>query len=341
MSNTSALLLAIGLLLANGFFVGAEFALIAARRTQIEPLAEQGSRRARTTLRAMQNVSLMMAGAQLGITLCTLGLGAVGEPAVAHLLEPAFHAVGVPDVVLHPVAFVVATLIVVSLHVVVGEMVPKNLALAGPHRSAMLFGPPLAGLVRLSRPVIATLNALANAVLRLLRVEPQEEIAVTASDEDVATMVHEARREGLMDAEEHSRVSRSLRFSHASAREVMLDRSSVVDVPEGTTPRQVESLAARTGHSRFPVRDRNGEWRHYTHLKDVFEVPDDAQDAPMSPRVLRRLPSVAGGTPLLDVLDTIRNGSTHVVAVHESDGRIEGLVLLDDVLLALLPRRSA
>lgn len=340
MTDTYALLLAVALLLGNGFFVGAEFALVAARRTQIEPFAEKGSRRAGTTLRAMRRVSLMMAGAQLGITLCTLGLGAIGEPAVAHLLEPAFHALGVPDAALHPVAFVLATLIVVSLHVVVGEMVPKNLAIARPERSAMLLGPLLAGLVKLARPVIAALNALANAVLRTIRVEPQEEVASTASDEEVATMVDEARREGLMDAEEHSRVSRSLRFSHAAARDVMIERPSVIDVPEGATARQIESLAARTGHSRFPVRGRDGDWLHYAHLKDVFEVPPEAQDDPLVPSALRRLPSVAAGTPLLDVLETMRNGSTNVVGVHESEGHIEGLVLLDDVLLSLLPRHA-
>ena len=120
------------LLVLNAFFVGAEFALLAARRSQIEPHAQEGSRAARTTLRAMENVSLVMAGAQLGITVCSLGLGAVGEPAVAHLLEPLFHAAAASRTTsLHPVSFVVAMSIVVYLHVVLGEMVPKNIALAG------------------------------------------------------------------------------------------------------------------------------------------------------------------------------------------------------------------
>ena len=135
MSDLGGVLLAIVLLALNAFFVGAEFALLSARRSQIEPRAQEGSRAARTTLRAMEHVSLVMAGAQLGITVCSLGLGAVGEPAVAHLLEPAFHAMRVPDAALHPVAFVVAMSIVVYLHVVLGEMVPKNIALAGPDRA--------------------------------------------------------------------------------------------------------------------------------------------------------------------------------------------------------------
>ena len=177
MSDLAAVLLAVGLLLANAFFVGAEFALISARRTQIEPRVLEGSRRARITLKAMENVSLVMAGAQLGITACSLGLGAVGEPAVAHLLEPGFHALGVPDAWLHPVAFVVAMSIVVYLHVVLGEMVPKNLAIAGPERSALLLGPPMMAVVWVLKPVVVVLNAIANGLLRLVRVEPKDEVS--------------------------------------------------------------------------------------------------------------------------------------------------------------------
>jgi CBS domain containing-hemolysin-like protein len=147
MSDTTAFVVAAVLLAGNAFFVGAEFALVSARRTKIEPRAATGSRTARTTLRAMENVSLMMAGAQLGITACSLGLGAIGEPAVAHLLERPFATAGVPDAVLHTVAFTLALAIVVFLHMVLGEMVPKNIALAGPERSTLALGPPLLAVI--------------------------------------------------------------------------------------------------------------------------------------------------------------------------------------------------
>ena len=162
MSDVTALVIAVLLLAFNAFFVGAEFALVSARRSQIEPLAQQGSRMARTTLTAMENVSLMMAGAQLGITICSVGLGAVGEPAVAHLIEPLFERAGVSEAFLHPVAFVVALAVVVFLHVVLGEMVPKNIAIAGPDRAALVLGPPMLGVVTLLRPLIVSLNAIAN-----------------------------------------------------------------------------------------------------------------------------------------------------------------------------------
>ncbi|HEY0359529.1 MAG TPA: CNNM domain-containing protein, partial [Mycobacteriales bacterium] len=207
MSDVQAVLLAVVLLGLNAFFVGAEFALITARRTQIEPRAVAGSRAARTTLRAMENVSMMMAGAQLGITVCSLGLGAVGEPALAHLVEPLFARFGVPDGLLHPAAFVLAMTIVVFLHVVLGEMVPKNIAIAGPERSALVLAPPLVAVVTVLRPFIVTMNAIANGILRLLRVEPKDEVGSTFTREEVAGLVEESRREGLLDADEYDLLS--------------------------------------------------------------------------------------------------------------------------------------
>src|SRR5829696_10539814 len=131
MSTGPALALSLVLFIANAFFVAAEFALISARRTSIEPAAEAGQWAARITLRAMENVSLMLAGAQLGITVCSLGLGYLGEPAIAHALEAPFEAAGLPEALIHPVAFAIALTIISFLHVVLGEMVPKNIALAG------------------------------------------------------------------------------------------------------------------------------------------------------------------------------------------------------------------
>jgi CBS domain containing-hemolysin-like protein len=166
MSTSVALGVAVALLLANAFFVGAEFAIMAARRSQIEPLANAGSLRARSTLSAMEHVSTMLACAQLGVTVCSLGLGAVAEPALAHLLELPFAAARLPEGLVHPVAFAIALAVVVYLHVVVGEMVPKNLAIAGPDRAALLLAPPLVWLSRVLAPLIRVLNGLANACLR-------------------------------------------------------------------------------------------------------------------------------------------------------------------------------
>ena len=193
MSGPTALVVALLLVLGNAFFVGAEFALVSARRTQIEPRAEAGSRMARTTLRAMENISLVIGVNQLGITVCSLVLGAVGEPALAHLLEPAFEAVHLPDSLLHPVSFVVGLSIIVYLHVVLGEMIPKNLALAGPDRAALVLGPPIWGFVTVLRPVIVVINAIAAAILRLMGVRLMDEVSSTYTREEVAALVEESR----------------------------------------------------------------------------------------------------------------------------------------------------
>src|SRR6187551_1886299 len=166
----------IGLLLVNAFFVGAEFAIISARRSSIEPRAQAGSRAARTVLWAMENVSLMLATAQLGITVCSVSLGVVAEPAIAHALEGPLAAIGLSEAWAHGIAVAIALFIVVGLHVVIGEMVPKNAAVASPDRAALLLGPPLVFLGRVMRPIIAALNWMANGVLRLFGVEPRDEV---------------------------------------------------------------------------------------------------------------------------------------------------------------------
>jgi CBS domain containing-hemolysin-like protein len=197
-SAGAGLVVAVFLLLANGYFVGAEFAVMAARRSQIEPLAAQGSRRARSTLVAMENVSAMLACAQLGVTVCSVGLGAVAEPAIAHLLEVPFLAAGVSPDLVHPVSFALALALVVYLHVVLAEMVPKNLAIAAPDRVALLLAPPLVWISRVLSPIIRLLNGLANLALRALRVQPKDEVTSTFTAEEVSSIVRQSRQEGLL-----------------------------------------------------------------------------------------------------------------------------------------------
>src|SRR4051812_25352936 len=179
MNSGTAIVVAVLLLLGNAFFVGAEFALVSARRTQLEPRAEAGSRMARTTIKAMENISLVIGVNQLGITVCSLVLGAVGEPAISHLVEPVLHALHLPEGLLHPVSFVVALAVVVYLHVVLGEMVPKNIALAGPDRAALVLGPPIWGFVTVLRPIVVAINAMASVVLRLVGARLTDEVSST------------------------------------------------------------------------------------------------------------------------------------------------------------------
>ena len=192
MSTPLALLLTVILLAGNAFFVGAEFAVTSSRRSQLEPLAEAGDARAATALWALQNISRMLATAQLGVTLCSTGLGVVAEPAIAHALEPLLAAVGVGHAGSHAVAVVIALVIVVGLHVVAGEMVPKNISIASPEKAVRWLAPPLMWCSRVFGPVVNALNGFANGVLKVLGIEAKEEIAAAFNAEEVASIVEHA-----------------------------------------------------------------------------------------------------------------------------------------------------
>nr|WP_218849347.1 hemolysin family protein [Nocardioides perillae] len=328
--------MAVVLLGLNAFFVGAEFALISARRSQIEPRALEGSRMARTTLAAMENVSLVMAGAQLGITVCSLGLGAVGEPAVAHLLEPVLHAAGVPDAWLHPIAFVVALSLVVYLHVVLGEMVPKNIALAGPERAALVLGPAIWAVVRVLRPVIVALNAVANAVLRLLRVEPKDELSSSFTREEVAALVEESRGEGLLREDEYDRLAGALGFTEKQVAEVVMPLDTLATVTRGATAADVEELCAATGFSRFPVESGNGSLLGYLHVKDVLETDEERRHRVVDDKWVRPFATVPSDALLHDALESLQRKGAHLAQVVDPDGTVLGLATLEDVLEELV-----
>ena len=336
MSDVTAVFVAIALLAFNAFFVGAEFALVSARRTQIEPQARAGSKMARTTLRAMENVSLVMAGAQLGITICSVGLGAVGEPAVAHLLEPLFHTLHVPTDLLHPISFVVALLIVVYLHVVLGEMVPKNIALAGPDRAAILLGPPMMAIVTVLRPVIRALNAVANGTLRLLRVEPRDEVSSTFTREEVAALVEESRGEGLLEDSEYDRLAGALGFTERTVQDVVLPMETLATLPQGATAADVEDVCAATGYSRFPVVDEGGEPQGYLHIKDVLETDPERRERPIREKWIHPFASVRATDPLHEALEILQRKGAHMARVVGAEGETLGLATLEDVLEELV-----
>jgi CBS domain containing-hemolysin-like protein len=335
-SDYAALVVAVLLLAFNAFFVGAEFALISARRSQIEPRAQAGSRMARTTLHAMEHVSEMMAAAQLGITVCSVGLGAVGEPALAHLIEPLFEDLGVPEGFVHPVAFLIALTVVVFLHVVLGEMVPKNIAIAGPERSALVLGPALVAVATPLRPVIRVLNAVANATLRLLRVEPKDEVSSTYTREEVAALVEESRGEGLIEAEEYDRLAGALGFTEKTVELVCLPTDRLTTLARGTTPADVEALCAETGFSRFPVAGTDGDLVGYLHIKDVLEPDDTRRERPVDDKWVRPFATVSQTTPLHEALEVLQRRGSHMARVVDGAGTTLGVATLEDVIEELV-----
>ena len=336
MSTQAALWLGLLLLLGNAFFVGAEFALVSARRTQIEPRAVAGSTMARTTLRAMENVSMVMAGAQLGITVCSLGLGAVAEPALAHLIEPVAHAVGLPDSWLHPVAFTVAMICVVYLHVVLGEMVPKNLALAGPERAALVFGPPMMLTVTVLKPVVWMLNGVANSVLRLLKIEPRDEVSSSFTREQVEAMVVESRHEGMLEQGEYERLAGALGFTSRTVADVLLPLDHLETVVRGARASDVEVVCANTGYSRFPVVGDDGSLVGYLHIKDVLQSDPQGRARMVEDKWIRSFANVRTSDTLVSALQTLQAKGAHMARVVDDASEVVGIATLEDVIEELV-----
>ncbi|HEX5331562.1 MAG TPA: hemolysin family protein [Cellulomonas sp.] len=334
MSPSWALLLAVLLLAGNAFFVAAEFAIISARRSSIEPLADAGDRRARTVLWAMEHVSLMLAVAQLGVTVCSTSLGLVAEPAIAHLLLRLLDAVGASPGLAHPIAFVVALVLVVYLHVVLGEMVPKNLAVAGPDKAVLLFGPPLVWVGRFVRPVVTALDWTANHALRLFGVEPRAEIASAFTAQEVQSIVERSRAEGLL-ADPSGLLSGAIEFSDRTAADVMVPFAELRTVPVGASPDEVERLVARTGYSRFPVAGPEGELTGYVHVKDVLYANDVTRYVPVPAWRVRALAAVTPEAEVEDALAAMQASGSHLARVDDG-GRVVGVVFLEDIIEELV-----
>ena len=336
MSGAWVYVVSLVLLFGNAFFVGAEFAAMAVRRSALEPLAEAGSKRAATSIEAVERLGSMLATAQLGITVCSVGLGALAEAALHHLFEPIFAAWGMGAAWAGGVALAVALLIVSYLHVVVGEMIPKNIAIAGPERSALLLVPPLYAITRTLRPIISAMERLAKALVRLFGIEPKDEISSAFTAEEVAHIVGESHREGLIEEARLGLVSKTLEFSDKLARDVAVGIESLTTVQLGATPADIELLVARQGFSRYPVLDAGGDIAGYLHLKDVLYADDERHDLPIPPKRIRRLATVREGDEVEDVLATMQLTGAHLARVIGESGEVTGVVFLEDVLEELV-----
>jgi CBS domain containing-hemolysin-like protein len=321
---------AVLLLLANAFFVGAEFALISARRDRLETMARAGTAGASAVLKAGADLSRMLAAAQLGITICSLLLGRLGEPAVAHLIERPFGWLGLPDEVLGPVAFTIALIVVVVAHMVLGEMVPKNIAIAGPERTAIWLVPAFLAFTTVMSPVISLFKITAAGVLRLMGVQPRDELETAITSDQLADLIAESRREGLLDDDGSRRLTRTLSSAGHTVADVLVTPVELVSLPQRPVVDDVARAVADTGFSRFPVRAEAG-FSGYLHVKDILDIADDPGAEVPSLRI-RRLPQVRV-TDRLDVaLAVLRRAGAHLGRAVDAGGATAGLVTLEDLI---------
>ncbi len=330
-SDLIALLAAIALLGANAFFVGAEFSLVSARRDRLESMADSGQTAAATVLRAHADLSRMLAASQLGITICSLLLGRLGEPAVAHLIERPLDWAGLPEAVLHPLAFALSLAIVVVAHMVLGEMVPKNIAIAGPERAALWLVPPFLVFTRAARPLIGFFNFLANGVLRLFGVEPRDELEAAFTSGELADLITESRREGFLDDDETSRLTRTLRSAQATVADVLISTTDLVTLPQHPVVGDVARAVAATGYSRFPLRTPDGRLTGYLHVKDILDLVAD-ESAAVPPGRVRALPEVPQRARLDDAVAVLRRHRSHLGRVVDRAGTTVGAVTMEDLV---------
>ncbi|MEZ2370767.1 hemolysin family protein [Arthrobacter sp. RCC_34] len=335
MSDWMGILWLVVLLLGNAFFVAAEFAIMSARRSQIEPLAEAGSRRAATTLKAMEQVSLMLACAQLGITVCSLLILQVAEPAIHHLIAEPLEHLGIPETLAGALAFAAALIVVTFLHVTFGEMVPKNISVSAADKAALLLAPVLAALATMLRPVVATLNWCANHVLKLMRVEPKDEVTSTFTLEEVQSIVHESTRHGLVE-DDAGLLTGALEFSERRASQVMVPLDRLATLSEDATPQQFERMVARTGYSRILLKDDEGELSGYLHIKDVISIPESQYDQPIAVVRQRSLVNIDPEMEIEDVLARMQKSGSHVARVVDGQGHTLGVLFLEDVIEELV-----
>lgn len=326
----------LGILLAvNAFFVGAEFAVISARRSQIEPRAEAGSRAAKTALWAMEHATLMLATSQLGITVASLLILNVSEPAIKYLLEIPLALTGWPEEVVYVIAFTIALILVSFLHVVLGEMVPKNISFSLPERSVLILAPPLVAVATVIKPVIWSLNAIANGILRLFRVEPKNEATSAFTVEEVQTIIATSTREGML-TDTTGTLSNAFEFTEKRVRDVALASDALVTLPEDATPADVERAVAQHGFSRYVLVNEGGEPTGYVHLKDVIDLRDDEFDVPVPPKRIRQLISVFRDSELEDALALMRRSGAHVARAFDEQGRTRGVLFLEDIIETLV-----
>lgn len=332
-SDLTGLVWLVVLLISNAFFVGAEFAVISARRAQIEPKARAGNGAAKITLKAMERVSLMLATAQLGITVSSLLILVIAEPAIHHLLEVPLAAIGLDYATSSVTAFVIALLLVTYLHVVLGEMLPKNIAIAIPDRAALILAPMLFAVSQVVRPIVYVLNQISNLILRIFGFTPRDEADNAYTLEEVEDIVEQSKLEGALE-DESGAIVKAFEFTEKRVSDVAVPLSKLVSMPLNATATDLQVAVTEHGFSRYPVISENGEFVGYWHIKDALDETDP--NATLPTKRLRNLISIPDTTDLEDALAKMRKAGAHIARSFSADGNIVGALFLEDIIEELV-----
>ena len=326
---------ALVLIMLNGLFVAYEFAILAAKRSTFESPRRAGRRTSRAALASMSDLSMQLAGAQLGITMASLGLGYVAEPAFESIVARALSGV-LSEHVLHVVGVGVSLAVVVFLHLVLGEMVPKNLALAGADEATTWLVLPCRAYLALFRPFVRLLNAMANLGCRLVGVEPRDELVAVHSASELAAIVSHSGEEGSIDAEDAQLLSGALDFALRPVGEVATPLDAIATLRLGATAAQAERVAAASERERLPIVGADQKRVvGYVHTRDLLAIPAERRLAPLPPELVRSMAIVRSDRSLIDTLRTLRRVKRQM-AVVVADGGPVAIISVEEVVRALL-----
>ncbi len=327
------------LVIVNGLFVAAEFALVGSRLSRLEKLAENGSKAAQWLVDVFKRHAgkdSYIAVAQLGITLASIGLGMYGEPAVAHWLYGPLEDLGVPEAASHTVGFIVALSAITYMHVVFGEMIPKALALQAPEAVSVRLNPVMRAFSTLFRPMVAILNWIAFALMRLLRIpEPDKRLSLHTSDE-LTIVTDESAHSGQLGDLQRGLIRNIFELDARPAEELMISRRNIEAIDRSASPAEISALVGASPRSRYPVVD--GDLDHVVgmlHIKD-FIRSDRLETFTSLDDLLRPLPVVAATTTAEDLLEQFKGGNTHAALVIDEFGATVGFVSLDDVIAEIM-----
>ena len=323
------------LLVANAFFVGAEFAVISVRRAQVEPKADAGNRAAKITLRAMEKVSLMLATAQLGITVSSLLILVIAEPAIHHLLEVPLLSIGLSEATTSVASFTIALVFVTYLHVVLGEMLPKNIAIAIPEKASLVLTPVLYAVATLVRPIVWSLNGVSNGILRLFRFSPRNEADSAYTLDEVEDIVTESTKEGILE-DGSGAITKAFEFTEKIVSDVAVPVAELITLDAESTAGTLQSFVTEHGFSRYPVRKPDGEIHGYWHIKDGLAITQEELEKVLPARKLRPMISIAEAADLEDALAAMRQAGAHIARSENSQGEAVGCLFLEDIIEELV-----
>ncbi|MBF6215381.1 HlyC/CorC family transporter [Nocardia puris] len=324
----------IGLIASSAFFVAVEFALIAARKHRLEDAAAT-SRSARAALRSSTELSVLLAGSQLGITVCTLALGAITKPAVHHWLTPLFETWGAPLWAADVAGFVLALIIVTFLHLVVGEMAPKSWAIAHPEKSATLLAIPMRAFMWFTRPLLVALNHAANWCLVKVGVTPVNEVESGQDPAALRHLVEHSATAGTLDERYHGNLTSALELEQLTVGDIARADTTPSAVTPSATAEDIQTASRTTGHLRLLVRD-GAAIRGFVHVRDSLT----AAPGTTAVDLLRPVTTLTATTPVYEALRTMRETRNHLAVVTTDAGELVGLLTITDVLQRLLPMAS-